>query len=47
MIEEPKLLRIVKDVTRPSLRQLKALENVPTSVANDAMWGRGAFAKKN
>jgi 4-hydroxy-4-methyl-2-oxoglutarate aldolase len=46
MIEEPKLLRIVKDVTRPSLRQLKALENVPTSVANDAMWGRGAFAKK-
>ena len=45
MIEEPKLLRIAKNLPRPSVKQIKALKMVPTGVANDAMWGKGAFTK--
>ena len=45
MIEEPKLLRIAKNLPRPSVKQIEALKMVPTGVANDAMWGKGAFTK--
>jgi regulator of RNase E activity RraA len=45
MIEEPKLLRISKNLSRPSAKQVEALNMVPTGVANDAMWGKGAFTK--
>ena len=45
MIEEPKLLRISKNLPRPSAKQIEALNMVPTGVANDAMWGKGAFTK--
>ena len=41
MIEEPKLLRIAKNLSRPSAKQIEALNIVPTGVANDAMWGKG------
>ena len=45
MIEEPKLLRIAKNTLRPTREQITALKMVPTGVANDAMWGKGAFSK--
>ena len=45
MIEEPKLLRIAKNLPRPSIKQIEALKMVPTGVANDAMWGKVAFTK--
>ena len=45
MIEEPKLLRINPNTPRPSGKQINALRKVPTGVANDAMWGKGAFSK--
>ena len=45
MIEEPKLLRIAKNTLRPTREQITALKMVPTGVANDAMWGNGAFSK--
>ena len=45
MIEDPKLLRIAKNLPRPSIKQIEALKMVSTGVANDAMWGKGAFTK--
>ena len=45
MIEDPKLLRIAKNLPIPSIKQIEALKMVPTGVANDAMWGKGAFTK--
>ena len=45
MIEEPKLLRISKNLPRPSAKQIEALNMVPTGVANDAMGGTGLLQK--
>ena len=40
MIEEPKLLTIKKNWERPSKKQLKAFENIPTGFVTDALNGK-------
>ena len=44
MIEEPKPLTIKKNWKRPSKKQLKAFENVPTGFVTDALDGEGTLS---
>lgn len=44
MIEEPKRLRIARDLRRPTDTQVAALTGRPTGFVADAMWGVGAMA---
>ena len=44
MIEEPKPLTIKKDWKRPSKKQLKAFENIPTGFVTDALDGEGTLS---
>ena len=43
MIEEPKPLTIKKNWKRPSKKQLKAFENIPTGFVTDALDGEGHY----
>ena len=45
MIEEPKLIRIIRNTPRPTAAQIAALGTVPTGGVYDALWGRGALHK--
>ena len=44
MIEEPKPLTIKKNWKRPSKKQLKAFENIPTGFVTDALDGEGTLS---
>ena len=44
MIEEPKPLTIKKNWERPSKKQLKAFENMPTGFVTDALDGEGTLS---
>ena len=44
MIEEPKPLTIKKNWKRPSKKQIKAFQNVPTGFVTDALDGEGALS---
>ena len=44
MIEEPKPLTIKKNWERPSKKQLKAFENIPTGFVTDALNGEGTLS---
>ena len=44
MIEEPKPLTIKKNWKRPSKKQLKAFENLPTGFVTDALDGEGTLS---
>ena len=44
MIEEPKPLTIKKNWKRPSKKQLKAFENIPTGFVTDALDGDGTLS---
>ena len=44
MIEEPKPLTIKKNWERPSKKQLKAFENIPTGFVTDALDGEGTLS---
>jgi regulator of RNase E activity RraA len=44
MIEEPKRLRIARDLRRPTDIQIAAFAAMPTGFVADAMWGVGAMA---
>ncbi|WP_179379431.1 RraA family protein [Jannaschia marina] len=44
MIEEPKPLRIARDLRRPTQEQIDALRGYPTGFVLDAMLGAGAMA---
>ncbi|GFE63454.1 RraA family protein [Litoreibacter roseus] len=44
MIEEPKLMRVARDMRRPSAAQISALKDVPTGYVVDAMQGVGALS---
>ncbi|GIT92533.1 methyltransferase [Jannaschia pagri] len=44
MIEEPKRLRIARDLRRPTEAQITALSGMPTGFVLDAMLGAGAMA---
>ena len=46
MIEEPKPLTIKKNWKRPSKKQLKAFENIPTGFVTDALNGEGREGRK-
>ncbi|TFL17975.1 RraA family protein [Jannaschia formosa] len=43
MIEEPKRLRIARDLRRPTDAQIAAFADMPTGFVADAMWGIGAM----
>jgi len=43
MIEEPKLIRIARDMRRPSKAQIDAFQGVPTGFVVDAMFGAGSL----
>jgi 4-hydroxy-4-methyl-2-oxoglutarate aldolase len=45
MIEEPKTLRIARDMRRPTPAQIKAFQGAPTGFVVDAMMGPGAMDK--
>ena len=44
MIEEPKPLTIKKNWKRPSKKQIKAFENIPTGFVTDALDGEGTLS---
>ena len=44
MIEEPKPLTIKKNWKRPSKKQSKAFENIPTGFVTDALDGEGTLS---
>ena len=44
MIEEPKPLTIKKNWKRPSKKQIKAFENIPTGFVTDALNGEGTLS---
>ena len=44
MIEEPKPLTIKKNWKRPSKKQLKAFERLPTGFVTDALYGEGTLS---
>lgn len=43
MIEEPKLMRIARDMRRPSAAQIAAFQDVPTGYVVDAMFAAGSL----
>ncbi|MGB3556748.1 MAG: RraA family protein, partial [Jannaschia sp.] len=44
MIEEPKRLRIARDLRRPTAAQVAAFADMPTGFVLDAMLGAGAMS---